>query len=217
MSARAPRFDASLESHGAPALSDDTARLCEAAARGDREAVGQLVERYLPGLRAFVRLRAGPVIRARESSSDIVQSVCREVLEHIDRFQHPSDAAFKHWLYTTALRKIANRTEHWQAEKRDGAREAALGSQGIDGEVELAASYRTFSTPSGKAALKDEIERVERAFEDLSEEHREVITLAHLAGLTRAEIAERTGRNEDAVRASLYRGMARLSALLGAA
>ena len=198
-------------------MSDDTARLCEAAARGDRDAVAELVQRYLPGLRAFVRLRAGPVIRARESSSDIVQSVCREVIEHIDRFQHPNDAAFKHWLYTTALRKIANRAEHWQAEKRDGAREADLGSRGVDGEVELAACYRTFSTPSGKAELKDEIERVERAFENLSEEHREVITLAHLTGLSRAEIAERTGRNEEAVRASLYRGMARLSALLGAA
>lgn len=55
------------------------------------EEIERLLQEHLPGLRAFVRLQATPEIRAQESVSDIVQSVCREVLTHADRFQHPGD------------------------------------------------------------------------------------------------------------------------------
>ena len=41
----------------------------------------RLLEEHLPRLRAFIRLRTNQAIRARESCSDLVQSVCREVLE----------------------------------------------------------------------------------------------------------------------------------------
>ena len=75
---------------------------------GDRRAVQQLLERHLPSLRAYVRLRAGAVIPRHESGSDLVQSVCRDVLENLDRFRYPGEAAFRAWLYATALRKIAD-------------------------------------------------------------------------------------------------------------
>jgi DNA-directed RNA polymerase specialized sigma24 family protein len=51
---------------------------------GDQLAIEALLERHLPGLRAFVRLRAGPAVRTRESTTDVVQSACREVLAHFD-------------------------------------------------------------------------------------------------------------------------------------
>ena len=60
----------------------------------------------------------------------------------------------------------------------------------------------------------EEVERFERAFEELSEEHREVISLAHLVGLSRAEIAVELDKTEVAVRSLLYRGLARLAELL---
>jgi RNA polymerase sigma factor (sigma-70 family) len=58
---------------------------------------------------------------------------------------------------------------------------------------------------------REEIEHVERAFDRLEEEQREVITLAHVAGLTRAEIAERLGKSEGAVRTMLSRALADLA------
>ena len=45
-------------------------------ASDDLDSDGELDElllQFLPGLRAFVRLRTGPMIRARESSRDLVQ------------------------------------------------------------------------------------------------------------------------------------------------
>ncbi len=185
--------------------------LSERAGEGDREALGTLLEHFLPELRAFVRLRVGPMIRARESESDLVQSVCREVLDHAGRFRHPSESAFKRWLYTTALRKILGRRDYYRAEKRDALREeGASGS-----ESELLACYQRFSTPSHQALVRDEVERIEGAFDSLSDEQREVVTLAHFVGLSRAEIAAQTGRNEGTVRMILHRALAKVAWQLG--
>jgi RNA polymerase sigma-70 factor (ECF subfamily) len=191
---------------------EDIGRLAARAARGEREALDALLERYLPELRAFVRLRAGAVVRARESSSDLVQSVCREVIQHMDRFQFPSEPAFKQWLYTTALRKILNRKEFYLAQKRDAYREVPLGSG--SGDERLIECYRSFSSPSRRAMLREEVERIERAFEELPEDYREVITLAHVVGLSRAEIAQHMGKTEGNVRVLLHRALARMAALL---
>ncbi len=184
--------------------------LTRAAAGGERGAVDALIGRYLPELRAFVRLRAGALIRQRESSSDIVQSVCREVLEHAERFQHPSESAFKRWLFTTALRKLSNRRDFYLAEKRDALREAKQ-ADSMHGDRELLDCYRNFSTPSHGAMIREEVERVEAAMEGLSDANREVITLAHIVGLSRAEIAEQMDRSESAVRVLLHRALAQLS------
>jgi len=203
--------------------SPDIERLARAAAGGDREAVDQLLGCYLPDLRAFVRLRAGPLVRARESNSDIVQSVCREVLQHADRFRFPTENAFKRWLFATALRKISNRRDYWMALRRDAMRDVPMGGGGAGGsrssrsasDQGVALTYSSFATPSGHAMVREQMERVEAAFEELSDEHREVITLAHVVGLSRAEIAEQMGRSEGAVRVLLHRALARLSDLLG--
>jgi RNA polymerase sigma factor (sigma-70 family) len=174
------------------------------ASRGDALAVDELLQRYLPGLRAFIRLRAGPLVRARESSSDIAQSVCREVLETIDTFRYGGEAGFKHWLYSTALRKLQKRDERWRAQKREAQREVA------DDEA-LMGCYRALSTPSLKAAAREWLAQVESAFDELSEDDREVITLAKVCGLSHREIALRMERTEQATRLLLHRALAKLA------
>jgi RNA polymerase sigma-70 factor (ECF subfamily) len=194
--------------------SADVDALTRAAAQGDREALESLLENYLPDLRAFVRLRAGRAVRARESGSDLVQSVCREVLEHAGAFRHASESAFKRWLFTTALRKIMNRRDYLHADKRDARRDAGQARVSA-GDALLLERYSSFSTPSRHAMLREEVERIESAMEDLSDDHRTVITLAHVVGLSRAEIAEEMGKSEGAVRTLLHRALARLAVRLG--
>ena len=195
---------------GAPLDDADIEALTRAAGQGDRDAVEKLLERYLPEIRAVVRLRAGPMIRARESNSDIVQSVCREVLLHMERFRHPSESAFKRWLYTTALRKIVGRRDFYLAQKRDVLRNVTPPAD-EDADQGLLECYHTFSTPSRQAMVREEVERIEAVFEDLPEEYREVITLAHVVGLSRAEISEQMGKSEGAVRMLLHRALAQVA------
>ena len=196
----------------------DEKALVEAAQAGDNGAVDVLLDHHLPGLRAFIRLRMGPVLRARESASDLSQSVCREVLHHMDRLQYPGEHAFKHWLYTTAMRKISNRHDYYTADKRDIQREQAVAStrsQTTEGSARsLSQLYQTVYTPSRDAMAREHVEQVESAFDELSDEYREVIMLSRFMGLSRAEVAEAMGRTESSVRNLLHRALSRLAELL---
>ncbi len=187
-----------------PALDDGSSAF-------DSDAIEQLLVEHLPGLRAFVRLRAGPVLRSRENESDVVQSACREVLERAHTFQHGGSAGFRRWLYTTALRKILDKHDFHTAAKRDVRRDHAIDDPG------LLAAYHSFCTPSGVAAAHEQLQQIECAFEQLSKDHREVILLSRIVELTRGEVAAEMGRSESSVRNLLHRALAQLAQLLEAA
>lgn len=163
-----------------------------------------LVARCLPALRAFVRLRMGAELRAREESCDIVQSVAREVLHHADRFQHGGESGFRDWLFTTAQRKVVNHLQHLRAQKRSAARDAVLPEE-LVGMV---------PTPSHHASAREELAALEGAFDALTPEQRDVVSWSRLLGLSHAEIAIRLGKSEVAVRKILSRGLARLAAVM---
>lgn len=189
-------------------------RLLAGATRGDEAAVAELLRRHLPGLRGFLRLRAGRLLLEKESCSDLAQSVCRDVLQQAERFRFDGEAGFRKWLYTTALRKIADRYEYYLAAKRDAEREAAQRADGSRAGETLHA-YAGFYSPSQQAAAREELTRVEAAFARLAEEQQEVILMAKMMGLSRGEIAQELGKSEGAVRMLLSRSMARLTELLG--
>jgi len=200
----------------APPIPDDkdSLWLAERAAEGDRGAVESLLERYMPDLRAFVRLRTGAALREHESASDLVQSTCREILARPDRFRFPSETAFRSWLLTTAQRKIADHADHYAAQKRANVREERIARESGADDEHLLACYQRFSSPSHRAVVRDEIDHIERAFDSLSAEQREVVTLAHIAGLSRGEIAEQLGKTENAVRIILHRALARVAEIV---
>lgn len=183
--------------------------LVESAALGDPRSIQSLLEQYLPRLRAFVRLRCGPEIRAKESSSDIAQSVCRELLEHLGQFQWQGEPAFRSWLFTAAIRKIADRREHYLAAKRDARREISAGAASDASVWEI---YQSFATPSQHAIAGEQARRIEAAIEALEEEPKEVVLLSKIVGLSRAEIAQKLGRSETAVASILHRALAEIAA-----
>jgi len=191
------------------------AELIAAAKQGDRAAVDELIVRHLPDLRAYVRLRAGPLVRAREGESDIVQSVVREVLHHVDRFQHGGDGAFRAWLFATALRKLVNKDAFHRAERRDAGRVDAAVDPGEEID-QLAAAYERFAAPSQAARSTEEIARIDRAFAELPEDYREVIVLSRVVGLDRADVAREMNRSEASIRNLLHRALARLGEALAA-
>jgi RNA polymerase sigma-70 factor (ECF subfamily) len=192
-----------------------TRALVQSAATGDRAAVEALLQKYLPSLRAFLRLRAGAEIRAKESTSDLAQSVCRELFEGVGDFRFEGEAAFRAWLFTAALRKVADRAQHYRAQKREAARELSPEARHAGGDALVWDCYQTVSTPSAYAIAREQATRIERAFDALSEEQREVVTLARIAGLSRAEIGERIGKSEGAVRLILHRALAQIADELG--
>ena len=194
---------------------DRTRELLLKASQGDEHALESLLQRHLPGLRAYVRLRAGPLVRARESCSDLVQSVCRELLGGAGEFEYRGEAAFRHWLFQAALRKLVARQRFHLADKRDARLEREGGPADLEERhQELLRAYSGIHTPSRMAVANEEVERIERAFSRLSEEHREVITNSRLLGMSHAELAKQMGKSEGSVRILLHRALARLAGLL---
>lgn len=198
-------------------MSEPISELVSRTARGDQQAAEELLERNLPQLEAFVRLKSGKRLLAKESASDIVQSVCREVLKDLDDFKWVDESHFKYWLFTNALRKIANRHEYWSAQRRDLAKEVPTGHAGVSssGEALLLNAYQSIATPSRNVVAQEEIARVERLFGKLPDRYREVILLSKIVGLTQLQIAEKMNMTEVNVRVLLFRALARLSELLG--
>ncbi len=183
--------------------------LLERARRGDSEALAAVLTPHLPGLTGFVRLRTGGALRGRESAADVVQSICRRAINGLDSLRGRREEAFKQWLYAIALNSVRDRHDRQRVD-----REAPLT---FDSRVEdgaLLSCYATLQTPSCDAMAREEIERIEGAFDLLPEEYREVLLLARIAELSYAEIAERTSKSEGAVRQLLHRARARLAMLL---
>ena len=181
--------------------------LVERAARGDASALNGLFERHVPTLLAYVRLHAGAELRAHESLMDLVQSTCREVLQDLDQLRQRDEAHFKQWLFEASERKILDRARYWRREKRDAGQACSLTPED---EHRLLEGYSRVVTPSRVAGAREELERVERAFERLPQHFREVILLARVVGLSHADIAERLGRDEASSRDLLRRALARL-------
>lgn len=188
--------------------------LLREASSGSPVAVDELLESYLPGLRAFVRLRLGRRLGAKESHSDLVQSTCREVIEKLDRYQYGGEQGFKRWLYATALRKIGQRLEYYRAAKRDVALERPLEPGDSAAGEALLGVYASFCTPSRQAVVHEEIDRIEQAIAELPEDYREVIVQARLLGMSHAEIGAHMKRSEGAARALLFRALAHLAEIM---
>lgn len=174
----------------------------------DRAAVEQLLVRHLDGLRGWLRLRMGAALRARETPEDLVQSIAREVLADLGTFEWRGEAAFRHWLYVQAQRKLVDKARFVQAERRDPGRERDLAGPSGDG---LEACYATLATPSGEVASREELLRIERAFAELPEDYQEAISLQRLCGMDYAAIAARMERSEGAVRNLVHRGLSRFA------
>lgn len=186
-------------------MTEDDGSLFERARGGDGTALESLVARYLPQLHAFVRVRLGSSLRARESSMDIVQSACRELLADPSRGEFRGEARFRAWLFTTALNKLREKHRFHGRDKRDAKRERD------DVDADTVPQAAGFLTPSADAIGREAALALDAAMQALTDDHREVITMARIVQLPHAVIAEVTGRSEAAVRQLLVRALRALA------
>lgn len=173
-----------------------------AAAGASAAVLHELLVQHIGPLRAYLRLHLDPLLRARESCSDMVNSVFRECLVESDRFAFQNEAAFRKWLFQKALSKVVDRRRYWLADKRDPAHVA-------DVPVEVVAAPA--ASVSGLAIRNEDLAALETCFAELPEDHRQVIVAARLIGQSHAEIAAEMGRSVEAVGMLLHRALAGLA------
>lgn len=176
--------------------------------------LGVLIERHLGVLRTYVRLRAGPLLRSRETVDDIVQSAVREIYEARAGLVYEGDAAFRGYLYTLVTRKIIDKSRRYDAQMRDPARERALSDSLWD--LPQPGGSRPSRSPSMHAERNDELDRLQAAFEALSDEDRQLLAMRKVFDMPTREIAAQLSIPESTVRWRLSMILADLASRFGA-
>lgn len=174
---------------------------------GDAGAFAELYGEYRDRLLFSIRCRMGPTLRAHMQSEDVLQSVMREALADLARFQPRGVSALARYLNTCVRNKLGGFARRWNAERRRG--ETPLTDTMLDGAA---------ADPGGLAYREPaRWERLERALAVLPEPMREVILLRLVEGVPNAEAAAALGRSSDATSKLFTRAMARLVTLVGEA
>lgn len=191
---------------------DQFQELLDQASQGDRQAIDQLLQENMAMLLAYIRLKVHPMILEHESCEDLLQTVCREALEHQEGFEYRGQPAFRAWLFTTAVNKIKDRLRYYTAQKRDVARETHVSNWSRSSRIRPR-DKSTFS-PSQVASRREDLERLEQVIQQLPPDYQEIIILSRFLELSYAEIAEQMDRSVPAVRTLLHRALGRLGLLM---
>lgn len=163
---------------------------------GNRHAYQQLVERHQE--RLFVV--AYDIMKNREDAEDVVQEAFVKAFFSLDKFK--GESSIFSWLYRITFNMALDLQRKL---KRRGGRHIEYKEQrnvssdsGDDSSASTPAEAMESAIGSGKIenpfealSRKETRERLDEVFSDLSEEHREIITLREIDGLDYDEIAKR--------------------------
>ena len=183
----------------------DTALVARAQA-GDRPAFQQLVERHQ---RRVYQLVLG-IVKDREEAMDVMQDTFVKVHQNLQGFK--GDALFTTWTHRIAYNLAIDSVRRSGRFDRVSVDETTLTDEGDQQDP-----YSTHSPSPQKAALRGELaEEIRRALALLSENHRSILLLRELDGLSYEELAETLGIPKGTVMSRLFHARQKLQQELGA-
>ncbi len=177
----------------------DETELIERARKGDRQAFAVLVERYQ---RRVIGI-AMAVVHNQDDAMELAQETFIRAYEHLPKFE--SRSSFSTWLYRIA----ANLAIDWR--RRQG-HHVVLHGEEAEAEIRKVASDTTDSF--GAIARGELAESVKTALEGLTPEHRAVILLREVEGLSYDEIADVLNVPRGTVMSRLHYARNRIRAII---
>ena len=154
--------------------------LIEGAQRGDREAFRTLAAGLVDRLYATARV----ILRDADRADDATQEALVRCWRDLPTLRDPD--RFDAWLRRLLMRAI---TDEFRRGRRFDAKVRVLRDEPM--------------TASTASELEDR-DQIERAFRRLSMEHRAILTLHHLEGLTLPEVADALGIPIGTAKSRLY-------------
>ena len=197
-----------------PVNDHKTQHLVTLAKEGDQSAIDQLCRIYGERVRRIIRLRIDRKLRPKMDSVDVVQDVLILALAGLRDFKYRDEGDFLRWISRIAENKLHDILDKFHADKRDVRREIPFKKEGTNtdgGSYGVAGPLQT-TTPSVLLGRKEQLDRLERAIDDLKPEYREVIFLSRIERLSHEEIAARLGKSKGAVAMLLSRALVALTA-----
>jgi RNA polymerase sigma-70 factor (ECF subfamily) len=159
-------------------VSPDDRLLVERCQAGDLSAFEPLVEKY----RQRVWRLAYNVLRDREEAWDVAQDAFIRAYQALPSFRGQS--AFYTWLFRIVMNLAADRA------RQRAARGRAFGTERVGEEEWERAMMDQGASPDASAVQTEDRERIIRALETLSDDHRAIIMLGDVEGLSYREMAE---------------------------
>jgi len=170
---------------------------------GDIAAFEPLVEKY----RQRVWRLAYHVLRDREEASDVAQEAFIRAWQALPNFRGQS--AFYTWLFRIVMNVAADRA------RQRAARGRAFGTERVPEEEWERVIADEGVAPDETAVQVEQRERITRALATLSADHRAIIMLSDLEGLSYREIAGVLGIPMGTVMSRLHNARKRLRDALG--
>jgi RNA polymerase sigma-70 factor, ECF subfamily len=154
------------------------------AQAGDEAAFAELIERYSPRLRYFLR----KVLASADGAEDALQEVWLDVLRHLPRLADPQ--ALRAWLYRIARDRAFGRL------RKSRRREVPLD------EMQVADP----ATAEENDFTAEDAARIHAGLDELPAEQREVLVLRFLEEMSYEEIARVVGCQVGTVRSRIHYG-----------
>lgn len=200
-----------------PIENHKTQHLVALAKEGNESALNQLCSVYGERVRRIIRLRLDRKLRPKLDSVDVVQDALILALGGLKDFTYRNEGDFLRWLSRIAENKLRDILDKFHADKRDIRKEIPFKKEGASAEGGFVGAAEPIgtTTPSVIMRKKEALDRLEKALDELKPEHKEVVVLKRIEGLSHAEIAERLGKNAGAVRMLLSRAMVALTLAYG--
>ncbi len=183
---------ASISTHGRDPVDDR--ELAQAAQRGDRDAFKTLFERY--HRRAYA-LALG-VVRNQDDALDVVQDAFIKAHRYLDKFE--GNSSFYTWLYRIVMNLAI---DHLRKHRR--VKPVELDETRIDNEGDDPLLPRILGGNPGRALLDKQIRgRIDLALDELSENHRTVLVMRELEGLSYEDMAQAMSCSKGTIMSRLF-------------
>ena len=170
----------------------DDSELVDLAKTGDKDAFGELYERYVEKIYNYIYYRTGN----HHDAEDISARVFFRAMAHIETYTERG-VPFQAWLYRIAHNLVAN----WHRDK---------GRRKIIPLDEFIASSLKSESPDRQAEENEERETLLAAIRRLPEERQQLLVLKFVEHLSNAEIGDIMGRTEGAVKSLYHRTLTAL-------
>lgn len=165
------------------------------AQAGDRRALEQLLVEVAPAVRRF----GMHMCRNEADAQDVLQDTLMAVTSHLAQFE--GRASLTSWVFMLARTACSRRRR-------------GLKNQPADGDERLADVAADERSPDHQLEQQQLSEHLRRAIDGLSDEHREVIALRDIEGLSAEEAASAVGISVPALKSRLHRAREVLRARL---
>jgi RNA polymerase sigma-70 factor, ECF subfamily len=167
-----------------------------AAQRGDREAFRQLFERYQ---RRAYGLAYG-VLRNSDDAMDVVQDAFIKAHRYLDKFEGTS--SFFTWLYRIVMNLAIDHIRKHKRQRPVDFTDAQMSESQVTEESLLP---RILGGNPGRALQDKEIRsRIEQALGELSENHRAVLVMREVEGLSYEEMSEVMACSKGTIMSRLF-------------